>query len=387
MNKFIVSGVPRSGTTALASLLNWHPEVFCGIERFPLEAVNQSFFTRESVNDESIPTAHFERNRDILKEKIKLHAIGDKGPRYFYKLAGSENEFSETKLIFIIRDIAEVFQSWNSRASNPIDDSWHRGQTGIFSYLDYLQLLFTLNRIHDNHDSLVISYEDMFFAEPAKQHLIIDRIFDFIGAPHSAQTHENFDAESAKRMSLKKKKAKLSDEESAFLNLVNLNPLFSHLEESSGVTSATELRTLSNTLLEDFKDRRQEILGAVDQLMLPKTGISQAMTVMRLCYKLSAGNNFFSSIKPSNSPVASSFELLANMFNATKSGHHQDASSVGKVLLDRFPDCTELLVEMSMISDCLKDKKNSIRYTKQAMALQPGNKALFSRLKHLINKY
>ena len=97
MNKFIVSGVPRSGTTALANLLNWHPTVFCGIERFPLATVDQSFFSHESVIDESIPSAHFARNKDVLEEKIQLDAIGDKGPRYFYRLAGSASEFADMK--------------------------------------------------------------------------------------------------------------------------------------------------------------------------------------------------------------------------------------------------------------------------------------------------
>ena len=387
MNKFIVSGVPRSGTTALAGLLNWHPTVFCGIERFPLETVNQSDFTRESVNNESIPTAHFERNRDILKEKNKLDAIGDKGPRYFYRLAGSESEFSSTKLIFIIRGMDEVFHSWNSRAHNPDDNSWHRGQTGVFSYLDYMQLLFTLNRIHTHHDSLVLSYEEMFFGEPERQHRIIDQVFDFIGAPPSSQVHENFDAESGKRLSLKKKQINLSPEEHEFLERVQSTSLFSALEDCRGVTSAKELKTVSNALLKDFYTRSHDILTGVDQLLPPQTGISQAMTVMRLCYRLSDGNNIFSGITADKSSSISNFELLANLFNATRHGYHQEAFSNGEHLLERFPGCSELLVEMSMISDRLNDKKNSILFTRKAMDLQPGNAALFSRLKHLISKY
>jgi len=385
MNKFIVSGVPRSGTTALAGLLNWHPSVFCGIERFPLESVDQSYFTREMVNDESIPTAHFERNRDTLKSKAQLDAIGDKGPRYFYRLAGSEKAFSDTRLVFIIRDIAEVFQSWNSRATNPNDLSWHRGQTGVFSYLDYMQLLFTLNEIQLDHDSMVLSYEGLFFGDPARQHETIDHLFDFIGAKPSSLVHANFDAESDKRQSLKKQQVNMGAEEREFLELVRIDALFSNLEAHRGVTSARELKALSAAILADFRARSHEILSALDRLLLPRTGISQAMTVMRLCYRLSSGNNIYSGIRTGTADVAN-FELRANMVNATRQGRHQDAFTAGEELLGRFPDCSELLVEMSMISDRMHDMKKSIWYTRKAMDLQPGNAALFSRLKHLIGK-
>lgn len=387
MNKFIVSGVPRSGTTALASLLNWHPNVFCGIERFPLATVDQSYFCRESVNDESIPSAHYLRNKTVLEEKTRLDAIGDKGPRYFYRLAGSGMAFSDTKLIFIIRNIADVFNSWNARAFNENDQSWHRGQTAVFAYLDNLQLLSTLNRIRTSHECVVISYEDLFFGSTETQHDIIDRTFDFLGAPRSVEVHQNFDGESNKRRSLLKKKVELSAQEAEFLKLVNLTPLFSTLNDMGGITTPDALGVLTETLVNDFYARNHEILKAVDQLLLPETGISQAMTVMRLCYQLSGGNNIFSSIDPDISDESANFELLARLFNASQRGDHQNAFTTGQALLKRFPHCIELLVEMSVISDRLSDNNNSIDYTRRAMDLQPANRALIQRFKYLMRKY
>ena len=371
MNKFIVAGVPRSGTTALASLLNWHPNVFCGIERFPLAKVNQSYFCRESVNDESIPSAHYLRNKTALEEKTRLDAIGDKGPRYFYRLADSGMEFSDTKLIFIIRNIADVFNSWNARAFNENDQSWHRGQTAVFAYLDNLQLLSTLSRIRRSHESIVIGYEELFYGSTTTQHDIIDETFDFIGAPRSIEAHQNFDGDSNKRLSLIKKKVELSAQETEFLKLVNLTPLFTTLNDLGGITTPDALGVLTEFLVSDFYERSHEILKAVDQLLLPETGISQAMTVMRLCYQLSGGNNIFSSIETDISDESANFELLARLFNASQHGDHQNAFTTGQDLLKRFPDCTELLVEMSMISDRLKDRKGSIAFTKIAMEQNP----------------
>ena len=386
MNKFIVSGVPRSGTTALADLLNWHPTVFCGIERFPLATVEQADFCREAVNDESIPSAHYSRNKAVLEDKPRLDAIGDKGPRYFYRLAGSAKDFSDTKLVFIVRNIADVFNSWNARAFNENDMSWHRGQTGVFSYLDLLQMLFAMNQVQETHDAIIVSYEELFFGESSRQHLIIDQVFEFLDAPRSEAVHQSFDAETAKRLSLKKKKPDLSKQEFDFIDLVKLTPLYSRLAESDGVIAVNQLDTLTRVQLQDFHERRHEILTALDKLLLPQTGISQAMTVMRLCYQLSRGNNLFTAIRPGASPDSSNFELLALLFNASQDGRHQDARKYGEELLERFPECSELLVEMSTISSCLNDRASSIRYTKRAIDVQPDNTALFSRLKHLINK-
>jgi hypothetical protein len=46
----IVLGVPRSGTTLLRRLLNWHPEVYCGGENFLLTAASR-FLRSDSIVD------------------------------------------------------------------------------------------------------------------------------------------------------------------------------------------------------------------------------------------------------------------------------------------------------------------------------------------------
>lgn len=110
------------------------------------------------------------------------------------------------------------------------------------------------------------------------------------------------------------------------------------------------------------------------------------MTVMRLCYQLSDGNNIFSSIKADDFHANSNFELLATMFNATQHRNNQEAFLVGQSLLERFPDCSELLIEMSIISGRLKDRKGSITFTRKAMELNPNSIALIQRLKNLMTK-
>jgi len=175
-----------------------------------------------------------------------------------------------------------------------------------------------------------------------------------------------FDAETAKRLSLKKKKLELRDEELDFIDLVQLSPLFSRLAESDGVITVMQLDTLTGALLQDFHERRHEILAALDKL-LPQKGINQAMTVMRLCYQLSRGKNINSEISNRVRPDSPNFVLLALLFNASEDGRHQDALSLGEILLERFPECPELLVEMSIILDRLKDKKSSISFKKKQL--------------------
>lgn len=370
MNTFIACGVPRSGTTALASLLNWHPAVFCGVERFPLEAVDHTYFTRETVRDRAIPSGHLERNIETLDQKGDLVALGDKGPRYFYRLAGSREAFANMKLIFIIRSLPAVFNSWNQRAFNPEDHSWHRGQTGVFAYLDTMQMLYALNRIKESHEALVLGYEQLFFGERESQHKIISSLFSFLGAPDSAAAHDQFDAESAMRHSLSKRKLGLSPREYEFIEIAQLEAIIEALERAGGMAVPDELSAVCTVLLDDFYVRQREILAAVDTLLRPQFGISHAMTIMRYCYQMAGSNHIYAGLNRGTGPTGSAFELLANMFNARQEGNFDAEISAGEVLAERFPECPDIFVEMSRALKQLNDTKGALEYSKRAAALQ-----------------
>ena len=83
--KFIVSGVGRSGTTAMAGALNLHPAVFCAVEQ-----VHQNEDHRGLLEDGEVllgrgESRHQASNAAVWASKTRgeLLAVGNKFPGYF----------------------------------------------------------------------------------------------------------------------------------------------------------------------------------------------------------------------------------------------------------------------------------------------------------------
>lgn len=139
-----ICGCARSGTTAITHLLNSHPEIALGMERY-------KFFLRDKISDKITPELFKEENffnikdnetnispkkdneklawttlYNSLKEKYKLRKItkGDKCPNYFYHYTSLDKNFKNKKFVFILRDISDVACSFNARAENPNDKNW-----------------------------------------------------------------------------------------------------------------------------------------------------------------------------------------------------------------------------------------------------------------------
>ena len=133
MQNLFVFGCPRSGTTALGAILNAHPLICLGIERYRHIAMGAlvreflpSLFTPERFcqMDEQEPKRA--ANQFLLKKFESgrpLAFIGDKIPRLYARLDVLEREFPEASIIYIFRDPLEVAHSWQKRADNP-QDSW-----------------------------------------------------------------------------------------------------------------------------------------------------------------------------------------------------------------------------------------------------------------------
>ncbi|WP_170308450.1 sulfotransferase [Alteromonas alba] len=85
MNKklFLVTGVPRSGTTFFTHVLNENPEILCGMERFHGPQLSPSRLTIEGFKEYDLERASAQNHLSIVAKKAseKLKAIGDKCPR------------------------------------------------------------------------------------------------------------------------------------------------------------------------------------------------------------------------------------------------------------------------------------------------------------------
>ncbi|MFT4263356.1 MAG: sulfotransferase [Nocardioides sp.] len=134
-------GVARSGTTALADLLNAHPEVALGMERF------KRLLQRDRI--EQLTPALLEHDRffdfsDKLTNLTPQHAgwagalyaqleakwdtaryVGDKLTAV--PVEALRRQHPDARFVVIVRDILEVAASWDKRATSA-DDPWKAGR-------------------------------------------------------------------------------------------------------------------------------------------------------------------------------------------------------------------------------------------------------------------
>ncbi|MGB3406735.1 MAG: sulfotransferase, partial [Jannaschia sp.] len=137
----IVTGVARSGTTALAELLNSHPSVCIGIERFKFRFLKENdydpaFFERERFFDFGAgDTNLLPAKRPAWApayEQMSLKwddatVVGDKVPDLIPFLSGFMERNPDFRYIVILRNLKDVGLSWQARAERT-RDSWPRGR-------------------------------------------------------------------------------------------------------------------------------------------------------------------------------------------------------------------------------------------------------------------
>lgn len=175
---FIVFGIGRSGTTALAKSLNMHPDILCGIERFHYAADPRSIQFPESFSDTT-----FKSNPKNLTRTLELMAskgpdvaiVGDKNPRYYCNIEAWQKFKPGLAKIAIYRSPYEYLASWKNRADNP-KDVWHPELHGAFGIYELFGMLRDL--LAHGDDTLMVPYDAFYFGN---DQLIFD-ILKFMGA-------------------------------------------------------------------------------------------------------------------------------------------------------------------------------------------------------------
>jgi len=160
-----ICGCARSGTTAVALLLNTHPDIALGVERYrdhlfdgneltPAHFAPEAFFSQLSMHP---------RNAEPLRSKFnKVTYRGDKIPKLHAYLDQIERNFPEAKVIFLVRNVFDVALSFKTRANDLDDDSWPATRDihkAILEWNASLRSIFTwINRV----DGFVLDYEELF---------------------------------------------------------------------------------------------------------------------------------------------------------------------------------------------------------------------------------
>lgn len=159
---FIVFGTARSGTTAVASLLNATEEIFCGIEiiepRADHSKLRMPVGLRRRISRELSSNTRMRRLLTDLQERInsdraeRFISFGNKHPRYYDRLQGVLDEIGSRKALMCYRDLVPTAQSYDMRAQA---GSWDPGRQGVFAIGDMLLQLKALAATPDA-DILVV---------------------------------------------------------------------------------------------------------------------------------------------------------------------------------------------------------------------------------------
>lgn len=134
--KVFVCGVPRSGTTALTEIMNLHPGVVIGVERYKtiwvrsheVEGVEALFqkerFFDHRPEDTNVPLKgglYGDLYRRAEEKFADAEIVGDKVPMLYKKIPFLTDHFPECRIVVILREPADVAKSWQARADKPMD--------------------------------------------------------------------------------------------------------------------------------------------------------------------------------------------------------------------------------------------------------------------------
>ena len=178
----IVTGVARSGTTALAELLNSHEMVCIGIERFKFQYLlannyDRGLFTQDRYfdfrdDDTNLRPAvrpHWQHVYDQIENKwADAQIIGDKVPDLIPVLTDFLQANPDFKSIVLLRNLKDTALSWQKRA-NKSSDRWPAGKgfgEACKSWSEQMKILHDIYRRKAHRSRILLLDYDEMYANP-----------------------------------------------------------------------------------------------------------------------------------------------------------------------------------------------------------------------------
>jgi len=208
--KFLfVTGIQRSGTTALANTLNWHSEITVCIERFKylinknkIHLFTPDLFAQDALLDFSsnytnCTPDHSNRFADFYKDLgdkySNLKYVGDKIANDPGQIPRIHDTFPNAKIIYIVRDIFEVAHSWQTRADRE-GDNWPAHKTAECAVTPWNEFNAQVLSMWESYpdDIYVVNYQK-FFSEAEGKTDQLNRLLSFLNLSADSGIIEGYD--------------------------------------------------------------------------------------------------------------------------------------------------------------------------------------------------
>jgi hypothetical protein len=200
-----LAGLARSGTTALLHVLNAHPEIAIGMERYKrvvsggIDRLSPELFTKErffdfsdgETNQDPEEAARWGVDYAALEAKFAdATYVGDKMTTVRFDRV--HEKLPEARFVFIVRDIDQVASSWDRRAQDAADTHWPERSDAKASVERWNQSLKRIRRAVRQHPELatVVEYS-RFFGDPGAGSL--RAVLDFLGLEWEPGVAAEFD--------------------------------------------------------------------------------------------------------------------------------------------------------------------------------------------------
>lgn len=192
-----LSGIQRSGTTALTNVMNHHEQICICVERYKklMHFERHKMFVPElfaldnlldfSKGYTNLDPSHSDRFKgfynDLEANYENLVYIGDKVPNNYPFIPYVHEVFPGARTIFIVRNLHDTACSWQARADRE-GDGWPEDKTAERSLKPWNEHNATVLKMKQRHpeDCLVVNYDTFFDGDPA-DNSAIKRLTDFLG--------------------------------------------------------------------------------------------------------------------------------------------------------------------------------------------------------------
>jgi glycosyltransferase involved in cell wall biosynthesis len=193
-----IAGCPRSGTSALTFLLNEHPQLAIGFERYKRVRAQLDPFHFKAEQFFSPVTAETDIRGELLYERLRtrwesgsVKAIGDKVPLYTRVLPQLLDRFPGARVLVLVRDPLEVARSFRRRAADP-HDWWpieNDHTLAVRMCNEALESVQALDATHGAGSVALLPYDALFCGDERWLEMMVE----FVGVPLTARLRAEYE--------------------------------------------------------------------------------------------------------------------------------------------------------------------------------------------------